>query len=230
MKEDIYKMIYKEVEKDKKRIEEEKELEKILKKLNKETKVKKEYFQILSQYFIQNNSNKGKIIIRNKKYNMNGINEFIKIDKNKNVNVKIKLVLNENIYNRSYMFKNCKSLIHFSICDNDNDNFNDDEKEEEEKENLFDNDIINDDDENELYKSMYVYNYKAPTEISEISKERETKYSVKDYLINDLDNSYINCVNLKGIFYNCSYLLEVLNLSKWNRYKIINMSYMFYNC
>ena len=115
MKEEIYKMIYKEVEKDKKRIEKEKELEKILKKLNKETKVKKEYFQILSQYFIQNNSNKGKIIIRNKKYNMNGINEFIKIDKNKNVNIKIKLVINENIYNRSYMFKNCKSLIHFSI-------------------------------------------------------------------------------------------------------------------
>ena len=74
MKEEIYKMIYKEVEKDKERIDKEKKLEKILKKLNKETKVKKEYFQILGQYFIQNNSNKGKIIIRNKKYNMNGIN------------------------------------------------------------------------------------------------------------------------------------------------------------
>ena len=28
----------------------------------------KEYYQILSQYFIQNNANKGKLIINNKKY------------------------------------------------------------------------------------------------------------------------------------------------------------------
>ena len=128
------------------------------------------------------------------------------------------------------MFKNCKSLIYFSICDNNNDNFEDDEKEEKENENLFDNDIMRDEDENELYKSMYIYNYKVQTEISEISKGKETHNSIKYYLIKDLDNPYINCVNLKGLFYNCSSLLEILNLSKWNKYKIINMSYMFYNC
>ena len=77
------------------------------------------------------------------------------------------------------MFKNCESLTQFSICDNDNYNFNDDEQEEEEKENLFDNDIINDDDENELYNSMYIYNYKVQTEISEISKGKETHNSIK---------------------------------------------------
>ena len=77
MKEEIYKMTYICVENN----EEEKKKENILSKLNKEIKANKEYSQILSQYFIQNNANKGKLIINNKKYSMNGINELIRIER-----------------------------------------------------------------------------------------------------------------------------------------------------
>ena len=71
-----------------------------------------EKLTILGKDFIKNNKNKCKLIINNKKCQLKDI-ILIKSIKKSNM----KLVLNKNIYNKSFMFKNCvklESLIQIS--------------------------------------------------------------------------------------------------------------------
>ena len=75
-------------------------------------KISTNELRILGKEFVKNNGNKGKLIINNKKYNLlefNPINNF-NADK-----LKINMVSSQNIFNRSYMFMKCKSLIELSI-------------------------------------------------------------------------------------------------------------------
>ena len=74
----------------------------------------KNKIRILGYDFVKNNSNKGKIIINNKKSMMK---EYIIIDNIKDNKIKVKIILNKYIYNKSFMFKDCISLITFSNYD-----------------------------------------------------------------------------------------------------------------
>ena len=81
--------------------------------------------RILGEYFCRNNKNKGKLIINNKK---SEIKEFINFENNNKEQIKIKMILNNNLYNKSYMFKDCKTLLELKINNNleyieDNENF-----------------------------------------------------------------------------------------------------------
>ena len=69
--------------------------------------------RILGQDFVKNNRNKGKIIINNKKFNLKDI-----ILVNNIKQKKMKMLLNKNIYNKSFMFKECESLESFFILSN----------------------------------------------------------------------------------------------------------------
>ena len=69
--------------------------------------------RILGKDFIQNNSNKGKLNINNKKislYNAFSIN-YTKQSK-------IKLILNRDIFNKGCMFKNCQELESLLLISN----------------------------------------------------------------------------------------------------------------
>ena len=140
----------------------EEEICKMIYKIEENEKVLK----IFGHYFVETNCNKGKIIIKNKKYSMN---EFLNVDSNQDIILKIKLVINENIYNKSYMFKNCKSLIGFTICNYYEENIIDNELEEEKvkEEDLFNYDMSIDEDNNSLYNRMYIYNSSVLSEIDE---------------------------------------------------------------
>ena len=76
--------------------------------------------RVLGKEFIRNNKNKGKFIIKNKKYDLI---EFIDATNIEEDEIKIKLVLKDNIYDKSCMFKDCESLIKFSINTDVNNNF-----------------------------------------------------------------------------------------------------------
>ena len=76
--------------------------------------------RVLGKEFIRNNKNKGKFIIKNKKYDLIEFIDTTNIDKDE---IKIKLVLKDNIYDKSCMFKDCESLIKFSINTDVNNNF-----------------------------------------------------------------------------------------------------------
>ena len=71
--------------------------------------------KIIDEEFVKNNRNKSKIIFNNKKFDLK--NTFY-IKNTKKNNLKIKMVLSKGIYNKSYMFYNCQSLLQFSK-DND---------------------------------------------------------------------------------------------------------------
>ena len=73
--------------------------------INTKNKVK---IRILGENFCRNNKNKGKLIINNKK---SELKEFINIENINKEQIKIKMVLNKNLYNKSHMFKDCKSLL-----------------------------------------------------------------------------------------------------------------------
>ena len=89
--------------------------------------------KILGKDFVKNNKNKGILIINNKKTKLK---EFIHIDKNikantskkilakQQNNLKIYMLLNEEVSNASYMFDDCRLLIQFSYyCKEESDNY-----------------------------------------------------------------------------------------------------------
>ena len=90
----------------------------------------KAFLNILGKEFVKNNINKGKLIIENKKYYLK---EYIKLNNFKNSDLKIDILLSQDIYNISYMFNNSRSLLKFSIKNNiKNKNIDYDYKEKEE--------------------------------------------------------------------------------------------------
>ena len=130
--------------------------------------------RILGEYFCRNNKNKGKLIINNKK---SELKEFINIDNINKERIKIKMLLDKNLYNRSYMFKDCESLLELTINNNleyieDNENFDMNNYELEINENN-----INcwEDEETNLNKSFEFYgeeyNNTFINNISEIKKK-----------------------------------------------------------
>ena len=69
---------------------------------------------ILGKEFVQNNGNKGKLVIDNKKC---VLKEFIRNKEIEKDKLKIGIVLSKDIYNKSYMFKNCYDLLKFFFVD-----------------------------------------------------------------------------------------------------------------
>ena len=78
------------------------------------TKKIKNNLRILGDSFVKNNKNKGKLIILNKKYNLK---EFYSINNIKEDKIKIGLIYNKYIFNKSFIFKNCQALIQCSFHD-----------------------------------------------------------------------------------------------------------------
>ena len=69
------------------------------------------YIRILGQQFVKKNKNKGKLIIRNKKL---FLNDIISLEDFTNINkIKIFMILNEPITDKSCMFKDCLTLESF---------------------------------------------------------------------------------------------------------------------
>ena len=99
------------------------EIYKMTFKIQKEMKI----LRILGEDFQENNRNKGKLVINNKKYTLQNV-----IPINNSTPKTLKLVLSKDIYNKSSMFKNCESLSKL-LLDND-------------KEKFQNNDIINEDE------------------------------------------------------------------------------------
>ena len=77
--------------------------------------------RILGEEFVRNNKNKGKIAYKNKKYSLQ---ELFPLKNELNDKLKIQILLNKNCYNKSYMFKDCSSLLKIKfykdIYNNDN--------------------------------------------------------------------------------------------------------------
>ena len=188
----------------------------------------------MGENFCRNNKNKGKLIINNKK---SEIKEFINIENINKEQIKIKMLLNNNLYNKSYMFKDCKTLLELKINNNleyieDDENFDSNNFELENNENNINDGL---DEETNLNKSFEFYGDNGIDEynntyinnISTIKKynEENNKDSLLEYL--ELFKLEYNYVNLKYMFYNCSSLSSLPDISKWNTNNVEEMSEMF---
>ena len=205
------------------------------------------YLRILGEYFCRNNKNKGRLIINNKKYYLK---EFIEIKNMKEKRIKIKMLINKNVYDKSYMFKDCESLLELTI--NDNLEYIKNYENSEEIDFLFkknEYDIISEEGVEIFYENqgnngsvefdmdyfgmednnIFYENYNNC--ISEI--KRDTKENVEDSSLIDyikLFETQYNYSNLKYLFYKCSSLSSLPDISKWNTNNVTNMNSMFFVC
>ena len=168
----------------------------------KENKV--ENIRILGKYFCRNNKNKGKLIIHNKK---SCLKEFIDL---KNINekqIKIIMILNKNIFNKSYMFKDCKSLLELKISDN--------LEYIEDSGNLYS--IL--EENSDIYEEeMIDYN---PDNIESSEFDKNTFYENCDINISEI-KTYTGENNNDSI----PVFLKLFEL----QYNFSNLKYIFYNC
>ena len=95
---------------------------------------------ILGEEFTKHNRNKGKLIIKNRKYPLKSV---IKLKNTKKIKYKIGMILNKEICDKRFMFKDCIKLLKLSINtkkENPEDIYDDvNYFVFEGKENLFDN-------------------------------------------------------------------------------------------
>ena len=184
-----------------------------------------DFIRILGEEFVRKNKNKGKIIYKNKKYYLRGLFKL------KNViegNLKILIALSKDCYNKSFMFKDCLSLIQIKFKDNfynrEDISFKEKNKllmelnHSEETENIrsIDNNIEND---------FFKWNTKISS-MNEIFSNCSSLLSIPD--ISGWDTS--NIFDLSKIFYNCASLSSIPDISNWNTDKVIDMNGMFFNC
>ena len=191
--------------------------------------IQNDNIRILGDYFVKNNKNKAKLILNNKKYKLK---EFINSIEIKDDKLKINIILNKELSNASHMFENCTKLIEFSAYDNII-NIDDEEYLTFEEDNLEYNEDIYEVIENDLYKNLKrddIYQ-----NISELTnREEKSNNNDNSTLIYFKDNiifyQYKYYTNLSYMFYNCSLLISLPDISKWNIDNIRDISYMFYYC
>ena len=184
--------------------------------------------KILGDEFVRNNENRGKMIIKNKKHK---IKEFIVI-KNNNINdkLKIRIILNKNLYNFSFMFKDCESLIKFYYDDYENNSNLDQNNFDLSEENTIsiDNEIKYNYSDVVLYEGIKE-DY-TDFNLSTITKSEKRDLDTVIYFNNQL-TYYQNYFSiLIGVFSGCSSLSSLPNISHLDSRIVLDMNGIFYNC
>ena len=202
--------------------------------------------RIFGKDFVERNRYIVKIIYHNKEYPLKEF--FEEIDKNceDRKEIKFKLKFLHNILNLSGMFLNCDNLISMKddvkiekIC-NDNDDSKTDNIENvfssSEKSNFYDS--LNPTESNIHYVSSSYKNYFSGfTILSSLQEIRVTNMNGMFYgcssLISLPDISKWNTNNVKfmnGMFDGCKSLVLLPDISKWNTMNVTNMNSIFYGC
>ena len=153
-----------------------------------QTKIEEELLsntiRILGNDFMENNRNKAKLIINNKKY---GLKEFLNDKEISSDKIKINMILNKDISNISHIFKNCPKLLEISLYD-DTKNID--------NEIIYKSEVFNDCDIGYFEDSHeYIYNnfYNNKDDIysicSEITKREESEVYDYNSVLNDIKNN-----------------------------------------
>ena len=199
------------------------EIFKLIYKINNEDKIK-----IFGDEFVGNNENKFSIIYKDNIFPLRTyflINDINKEDK-ENKKFEILLLELEDILDRSYMFEDCESLIIFNKFEINNNEISDkqdgkekylysEDSEDINKNNDFypdniDESIINEDIITNSFK-LNLNNF-----LSEYNKVRIVK-----------GNCYSCLKNMSYMFYGCSSLISLPDISKWNTKNVNYMNSMF---
>ena len=189
--------------------------------------------RVLGNEFIRNNRNKIKFIIKNKK---SKLVEYIDISNIKEDEIKIKLVLKDNISNKSFMFKDCESLIKLSIKTDRKINLEkiSELKEDKDLDIEFNNYYLNNNQKN---IDNIFYNYDFFDKDSSFSKTIENTENSSKLFSNTssypelIETKNSRNLNLRYLFFNCLSLVSLPSeISKWNIEDTIDISGIFKNC
>ena len=151
----------------------------------------KKFINILGKEFINNNRNKIKIIYNNKKV---PLQSFFSTKEIKGNILKIKMILNKNAYNKSYMFKDCFFLSEIKIFNDidfeeDDENYKNHMKSDKEYSGF---NFINDNSMKEEY-----LNHNLEEEFNIISDKYINKTPISDYFYNKTLNIHCNSNELR---------------------------------
>ena len=195
------------------------------------------HLRILGESFFKRNQASGYFIYKNVRYILK---DKIKTEKIKEKEIKIIMVFYKQIMNKKYMFKDCKSLIKFSLSEN------------KKKEDLYNNTTISEDEDSNLIGNYMADNIlnksfkdileefdtfpenNVLSNYSEIDekeqKGNESNKSTIKNIYNNLKHFPNNLINLSGMFCNCSSLLYITDISERDMENISDISYLFYGC
>ena len=200
-----------------------------------------EVLRILDKYFVKNNKNKGKLIYKNKKYELKEYLEEIDNNyKDKDI-IKLKIYGINNISDMSRMFYGCYHLTSFSEYSNQQnindsiDIFSEDNSYTFLKEEIKTNDdsrLIEDNNSGLVYDLNKEY-IELPF-LSSIHKDNDNNIlSGINSLLNNIETSLLKrkrILKMEKMFYGCFSLISISEISKWNTSNVINMSDMFNGC
>ena len=181
--------------------------------------------RILGEEFYKKNKSYGYYVYKNQKLKLEELIETKNINEDK---FKIKIIFNKIIYDKSYMFKDCVSLIALTCP-----------KTQENIDNLIDAPNLIDSyaEKNNLCTFNYddFYGNEVHPTISTISLNYEgsSDGSSLFYFNNNLkcfEYNNKNIFNLKQIFKNCVSLISISDLSYWNINNVIDINEIFVNC
>ena len=147
------------------------------------------------------------------------------------------MILSKELSNINHLFDNCEILKKFCFSD-DEINMEDEAHPILEEDNDYDKDLDfnengNNNSENSLYKNLRTDDtYSNCSEITTKTKMKEKYYNstinyVREKKIIYQHNYYYD---MSYVFYNCSLLSSLPDISKWNASNVNNMSEMLYNC
>ena len=196
---------------------------------------------ILGVEFVNANKMKGKLILQNK---LLSLRSSISIQHIKTQYLKIQLLLNKNISNIAYMFKESKNLLKIKYkgniyYKNDNQLFEENNpyiihtKNNEEIIQYKDNTVSSSNEEDADYESNSppFISYQSDIKEKENNQSSEiniTSESIITTIFNDIPGGVIT--NIKGMFYKCQSLIEIPDISEFNTENVFDMSEIFYGC
>ena len=167
--------------------------------------------RILGEEFYKKNKSYGYYVCKNQKL------KLVELIETKNINedkFKIKIIFNKIIYDKSYMFKDCVSLIELSCP-----------KTQENIDNLIDAPNLIDSyaGKNNLctfnYDEFYLNEVHPTISTISLNYEGSSVGSSLFYFNNNLkyfEDNDKNIFNLKQMFKNCVSLISISDLSYWN--------------
>ena len=207
-------------------------------------KNKHDKIPIFGHIFVTKNSGKFKIIYRDKEYELK--ENFEDIDEEKYLSIdyiKLKLKVVGKIIDLSYFFHECKSLLSFKIIPQLNNNnkssdFNYESNEPDSSQLFEDPKFLNTSaHNNNMIKEMDNLKIPPPS-VSTIKKNNITYNTTYNSTVSELfPNNYripalvnSNVTNIDSIFYGCSSLIYLPDISNWDTSNVTQMGSLFYNC
>ena len=191
-------------------------------KINGENRVK-----ILDENFIENNKDKGSILYKDCKLELQ---EYLRVNDNFHNEIKFILCLDKHINDISYMFYECFSLISIENYIIKNQSY----KINEEFDLMLNDSKVNnskihesDDSSNNFYGHSKYYISEVLTQLNQNNKNVSQVYENSSM---SFELSFYNVNNMSSMFYECKSLISLPDISKWNTSNVNGMGNMFYGC